>query len=172
MGHPQNPCMTYLPGTTRSRLRLKCFSTRAPTHRGDITQGSSAFSWSTQKAKAGVLVTPPTHKYPQPAKLAASKCQLGNASTETTWHTSKMYTHYHAIWLFGLRSVVLITDTTVHTTHNLILERAQSISLENLNFYYTYCITLKIRTQRQNILNLQLYKKQNKKPIENIRAML
>lgn len=37
----------------------------------------------------------------------------------------------------------------------------KSASIENLNFYYTYCITLKIRTQRQNILNLQLYKKKN-----------
>lgn len=38
----------------------------------------------------------------------------------------------------------------------------KSASIENLNFYYTYCITLKIRTQRQNILNLQLYKKKPK----------
>lgn len=53
-----------------------------------------------------------------------------------------MYTHYHAIWLFGLRSVVLITDTTVRTTHNLIIKKSTVHFLRKSKFllyilYYT-----------------------------------
>lgn len=95
-------------------------------------------------------------------------CQLQNVNLEM--HLQKQHDIslkcIHIIMPFGCLVSgqwysSLIQLFVQHTTW--LLTRAQSISLENLNFYYTYCITLKIRTQRQNILNLQLYKKTKQK---------